>query len=1562
MIEFNTSFTNSALEPVPDTYAVTFYDRRTPIMHDDELDLPILVNEFKALPPFKVKLDVLQRMYKQAGKLVYDYNPFHNLILAQPRELITINGNEYYFREGDLYDFDVDQSLIPLNLKNPVNLEIQPSYDGSVNLIVYDNLNNALLVNSRFSVDELDTYRVIDRRGQNDTNLYEERYLASQIKLYKTSNVISQFELVGVESGGRMAQGSYVFYFKYADQDGNETDVMAESGIVHCFVGHPSNPRTIRGGILNEQTDKLIKLKIKNVDKAYDYINIYYVRNTSDYSETNTSVQYRVLDKYILNQENNEIILTISGYEATKEVSLEEIVQEYNTVDRQKTMAQIQNRLFQANITIDRNDYRDLEDVALRFLPTVRSKHNIGNLNHLYENSTTNPGLEYYDPNNLYSKLGYWNKEIYRLGIVYISKNKLSPVFNIRGGQNISETDLDNISIDYKQTVIKAGNSDPSYTYFPLTKDGERLYVTVTENKEVINSVDNTGNRANENAAGIINIKHNLGPIRTNGVFPLAIQLSVDIETLEYLSSLGIDGFFFVRQKRIPNILFQGLTQGYSTQQEIPVLFTNQNGAFQHRTEILNVTQPIGREIQTSATNSEGSPIGSWESGTTLNLLSNQEDAFSKRFISVGDPETYVPSGTVYSPDLHLNTEQLGDLLVGNDYRLTFCNHQFTRTPLRQDLQEKRHFYNESIQNVGGEEAVKDVKVTLVEEGQPIKFSGSRRFRGIAGTASEQWRFESLSKSGMPEIPSPQKAIRGIYGTYAGLEIANDIESGTYVDVHVPGFAWENLPNYFRVRYNSYQSYHAITDRFDLKAILNQLKSEKKEFWYTEQYRGDCYVGNYTQRINRNFTDPELPLNDTILGNTIVPGALSINTYAVWFSEVPERGIPFVEENYMNINRSDVNQVQLGHWITFKVCSNSNLQCRTIDRRHVDEFATTGSNRSFYPFSKMSVSSEYKIAESTVVNKGNSITTTPKYYLINPDVPYIQDKFTNRIMFSDIHVNDSFRNGYRSFKGLNYKDYNLGHGSITKIFEWNNNLLCVFEHGIGLLPISENTMISGENSGDVYIRGADVLPATMSIISDTYGSQWQDSIIKTARFVYGIDHIAKKIWRTNGQQLELISDFKVQSFLNEGITLNAREKTPVFGIRNIRTHFNAFKEDVMFTYYDVDSVFDEKKWNLCFNEQLNKWVSRYDWEPVTSVSINNIYFSYDRESVEKIALLQSSYEQSTNSQGIVVTEYEIDPSKIIELKLKSDILTKYHPKFYLTWQDSDTDLYDNNLFHLRTSPDPNRPGRLIYKLQPKRLSSMISQNKFLYSLKIKAELYKRVGYEDLYDVIYDVVHLRIVRELYSEQVIDGIQPRRQYDLFYTTRFWKHGQAGIFFSEEKVQPTSWYGRIRPFEFEFIVNDQPAMHKILNNLMIISNNAEPDSITYKVDNDVYTLQKLPQELPYSASDYKVNRLGQIVSGDVDYDIPNNQIVTTVSKETIHLYQKTLNSMSLGRLRGNMHYKEGYWYIDVAPMTVIDKNNQPKQQRIKDKQIRVRVKYSGSKLAVVTSLASIYTQSHA
>jgi hypothetical protein len=68
----------------------------------------------------------------------------------------------------------------------------------------------------------------------------------------------------------------------------------------------------------------------------------------------------------------------------------------------------------------------------------------------------------------------------------------------------------------------------------------------------------------------------------------------------------------------------------------------------------------------------------------------------------------------------------------------------------------------------------------------------------------------------------------------------------------------------------------------------------------------------------------------------------------------------------------------------------------------------------------------------------------------------------------------------------------------------------------------------------VYVNTSNVLPENPKIISDTFGSQWAESILKvpgkngsTAQIVYGVDTVAKKIWRTDGQSLECISDKRV---------------------------------------------------------------------------------------------------------------------------------------------------------------------------------------------------------------------------------------------------------------------------------------------------------------------------------------------------------------------------------------------------------------------------------------------------
>jgi hypothetical protein len=78
----------------------------------------------------------------------------------------------YTLREsGELVDFVTDE--LSFDLQHPVEILPQYSYDGSVNLILNDGLNIPRLINSRFTVTGKNTYKVVDRKGDNDTNIYD---------------------------------------------------------------------------------------------------------------------------------------------------------------------------------------------------------------------------------------------------------------------------------------------------------------------------------------------------------------------------------------------------------------------------------------------------------------------------------------------------------------------------------------------------------------------------------------------------------------------------------------------------------------------------------------------------------------------------------------------------------------------------------------------------------------------------------------------------------------------------------------------------------------------------------------------------------------------------------------------------------------------------------------------------------------------------------------------------------------------------------------------------------------------------------------------------------------------------------------------------------------------------------------------------------------------------------------------------------------------------------------------------------------------------------------------
>ena len=131
----------------------------------------------------------------------------------------------------------------------------------------------------------------------------------------------------------------------------------------------------------------------------------------------------------------------------------------------------------------------------------------------------------------------------------------------------------------------------------------------------------------------------------------------------------------------------------------------------------------------------------------------------------------------------------------------------------------------------------------------------------------------------------------------------------------------------------------------------------------------------------------------------------------------------------------------------------------------------------------------------------------------------------------------------------------------------------------------------------------------MTIISQDYGSKYEHSVIRTPIGIYGIDVDAKKVWRFSDKQgFETISDMKIETYLKDYL----KPLQIKMGIKDIRTHYNAKKGDLMFTWDDKET---NSLYSICFNERQNIWTTKYDWKPVVSDNINDSFYSLNSEAI-----------------------------------------------------------------------------------------------------------------------------------------------------------------------------------------------------------------------------------------------------------------------------------------------------------------------------------------------------------
>ena len=1266
---------------------------------------------------------------------------------------------------GELVDFITSE--LSFSLSHPVEILPQYSYDGSVNLILNDGLNIPRMINSRFTVTGKNTYKIIDRKGDNDTNIYDQgSQFDVDTSLFKNVNKIPKLEYLGT-SNGNMKIGNYHFYFKYSDVDGNESDWVAESGLVSVFMGN--TPQSVNTGIRDENSIKSVRFKLSNIDMGYSYVKVYYTRYTADV-DSNLVVQAKRIDKNFLITSAGISHILITGDENETEVTLEEINSSFDVIQTAQTQCTASNRLFMANIHKTKVEYEMLAKLSLCFCPYKQEETYPlinGGITETYDIRAKSDG--YYDTQYIYDKTGYWPGELYRFGVVYLLKDgSLSPVFNIRGATNVP---------------IKSNTNEFFYSIENKLND-KNCKIT-----DVLASIDYSeenymiigGTAPNENAKGVVQFSE-----FNTCVFPVVgLQITADKRAVEELKKY-VKGFFFVRQKRIPLTLSQGLVVGLDNESRTPTIPTysglldsiNYNNTYIETSDKNNINfvsegflshysfeitekddnhnnklwkalgivglvalgvalsvvtcgagavlfgaavatvTPIATSILT------GTLAATFVAASVTTMVINDQhydyvkmqernarkaeavkgrkdkipEGYKRKEIStsriltqditkryvIKDGSKNTP-GAIIIPDYQVNQPFYNQFLTGDKFTVKMTFEQPSTNYLTDGylINDYRHFY------VGTYKYQTDnrpylVNLVGVPDSCPIKMIQDNKYCARAGYPEEAYKYEfqGVTYEDTSNKIANSDIIRGNFGSFVGM-YGYKGHAGDQVEIKIPGYTENNLGNYLQIRAQDTSAFYAISDRIDINNLKDDqyLKESSNNSDFVQTfYRGDSYICQYTHRLLRNFNDPSAPYNDKIVDEK------------TWKQNYD----PDKTEKYANINLGDVNAVQLGLWLTFNVRSSYNLNIRTVDKSHIDESIMSGNYRSFYPNYGQLASGNQKIPDSDQYNKGFSKSVSEKYYFEVPDVPYIKQEFQNRIVFSDIHINDAYKNGFRVLRAMNHKDYPMTYGSITKLIEIQNALMIIFEHGIGMVSVNNNSEHPSQILSD------------LQVISDTYGSQWKDSIIKTPSGIYGVDTVAKKIWRVKEGQIELISDMHVQEFLNQNITLSERELTPTLGIRNVKTVYNAFKHDIMFTFYDGLYETSEKAWNLCWNEILGIFTTFYSWIPSEMENIDNIPFSFNRNTVKSISKLGISNHDNDFSEGITLSNnvlYLTDNG--FEVKNKSIDL------MYLN-QSGEPVPYDFDLNILKEITD--KPGFIGFIYLDKRLPDNKSDYKITYEL------------------------------------------------------------------------------------------------------------------------------------------------------------------------------------------------------------------------------------------------------
>jgi len=154
-----------------------------------------------------------------------------------------------------------------------------------------------------------------------------------------------------------------------------------------------------------------------------------------------------------------------------------------------------------------------------------------------------------------------------------------------------------------------------------------------------------------------------------------------------------------------------------------------------------------------------------------------------------------------------------------------------------------------------------------------------------------------------------------------------------------------------------------------------------------------------------------------------------------------------------------------------------------------------------------------------------------KYFNVKNPLLNNETVFNTRVYKSEKKINGELIDSWSKVYANNFIDVDSSYGELSRLKNFNNTLYYFQPRAIGVLPVEDREVVQSNNTSSLVVGTGGVL-SRYDYITTSSGTSNGRSVCGSRDYMYYIDDVNTKVCRTNGGNIEFISDSGCISYIN----------------------------------------------------------------------------------------------------------------------------------------------------------------------------------------------------------------------------------------------------------------------------------------------------------------------------------------------------------------------------------------------------------------------------------------------